>query len=116
MKLITAAIRPERLDDVLDSLDAAGLRGVTVTAGAGRAETTPTRTEVYKGVKIHHRLGVNVRLEVLVDERDAVGAIRAITCAGFSGTGDDGLVWTTDLDSVMRIKDKVVGAAALSVG
>jgi nitrogen regulatory protein P-II 2 len=103
MKLITAIIKPSRLDPVLDALKDAGATGLTVTEvrGFGRQKG---KTEVYRGAEYAVKLLPKMKLEIVtpVDRADAI--VDAITEAARSGKIGDGKIWVCDLESIVRIR------------
>jgi nitrogen regulatory protein P-II 2 len=103
MKLITAVIKPSRLDAVLDAVTEAGASGLTVTEvrGYGRQKG---KTEVYRGAEYAVKLLPKVKLEIAVrtDQVDAV--IQAVQSAANTGKIGDGKVFVVDLESALRIR------------
>ena len=103
MKLITAVIKPSRLDAVLDAVTEAGASGLTVTEvrGYGRQKG---KTEVYRGAEYAVKLLPKVKLEIAVrtDQVDAV--IQSIQSAANTGKIGDGKVFVVDLESALRIR------------
>jgi nitrogen regulatory protein P-II 1 len=112
MKLITAIIKPEKLDDVKEALIAAGITGMTVseTKGFGRQLGL---TEVYRGAQYKVDLIPKIRLEVLVTATTAEKVIKVITEAARTGNIGDGKVWATPVDSVIRVRTGEIGEAAV---
>ncbi len=112
MKLITAVIKPFRLDSVKDSLKAVGVTGITVSEvrGFGRQGG---HTETYRGAeyKIDFVPKVNVSVVVADDIVDAV--VDAIVQAAATGKIGDGKIWVTDVDRVVRIRTGEEGADAI---
>jgi nitrogen regulatory protein P-II 1 len=112
MKLITAIIKPQKLDDVKEALIAAGITGMTVseTKGFGRQLGL---TEVYRGAQYKVDLIPKIRLEVLVTAATAEKVINVITEAARTGNIGDGKVWATPVDSVIRVRTGEIGEAAV---
>lgn len=112
MKLITAIIKPQKLDDVKEALIAAGITGMTVseTKGFGRQLGL---TEVYRGAQYKVDLIPKIRLEVLVTAATAEKVIKVITEAAQTGSIGDGKVWATPVDSVIRVRTGESGEAAV---
>jgi nitrogen regulatory protein P-II 1 len=112
MKLITAIIKPQKLDDVKEALIAAGITGITVseTKGFGRQLGL---TEVYRGAQYKVDLIPKIRLEVLVTATTAEKVIKVITEAARTGNIGDGKVWATPVDSVIRVRTGEIGEAAV---
>lgn len=113
MKLITAIIKPSRLDAVLDALKDVGATGLTVTEvrGFGRQKG---KTEVYRGAEYAVKLLPKVKLEIVSpsDRTDAI--VDAVSDAARSGKIGDGKIWVLDLETVLRIRtgernEKAVG-------
>jgi nitrogen regulatory protein P-II 1 len=112
MKLITAIIKPFKLDDVKDALQAAGITGMTVSEASGFGRQMG-HTEVYRGTEYKVNLVPKVRLEVLVDEPEAENALALIVKAAHTGSIGDGKVWTTRDDQVVRVRTGERGSAAI---
>lgn len=113
MQLVTASIRQEILEDVLDALNEVGIHGVTVAAAEGSGRNDKQRTEIYKSVAWRRRLRPVVRIELVVCRSQVAAAERAIARASFTGRGDDGLIWTTEVTSVVRVADLLRDTEAL---
>jgi nitrogen regulatory protein P-II 1 len=112
VKLITAIIKPAKLDDVKDELQAAGITGMTVSEASGFGRQMG-HTEVYRGAEYKVNLVHKVRLEVLVDEPNAESALALIVKAAHTGSIGDGKVWTTAVDQVVRVRTGERGSAAI---
>jgi nitrogen regulatory protein P-II 1 len=112
MKLITAIIKPFKLDDVKDALQAAGITGMTVSEASGFGRQMG-HTEVYRGAEYKVNLVPKVRLEILVDEPEVENALALIVKAANTGSIGDGKVWTTPVDQVVRVRTGERGAAAI---
>lgn len=112
MKLITAIIKPSRLDPVLDALKDAGAGGITVSEvrGFGRQKG---KTEVYRGAEYEVKLLPKVKLEIAATADAVERIVDAITSAAKTGKIGDGKIWVTDLDSVQRIRTGETGQAAV---
>src|SRR6187399_76127 len=102
-KLVTAIIQPHRLDDVKSALEAAGVRGITVTEASGYGRQKG-HTEVYRGAEYTVDLVPKVRVEVLVDDADSEDVIEVITKSAQTGRIGDGKVWSTPVDTVVRVR------------
>jgi nitrogen regulatory protein P-II 2 len=103
MKLITAVIKPSRLDMLMDALKDVGVAGMTVSEvrGFGRQKG---KTEIYRGAEYEVKLVPKVKVEI-VAAPDMVEAItEAIIVATRSGKIGDGKIWIADLDGVVRIR------------
>ena len=112
MKLITAILKPFKLDDVKDALQAAGVTGMTVSEASGFWRQRG-HTEVYRGAEYTVDLVPKVRLEVLVDDNDAAAIVDVIVKAASTGSIGDGKVWTTPVDSIVRVRTGERGTDAI---
>lgn len=112
MKLVTAVIKPFKLDDVKDSLAAANIQGMTVTdvQGFGRQGG---HSETYRGTEYRVLFTPKTRIEVLVDDDQVDGAIEAIVGGARTEKIGDGKVWVTSVDQVVRIRTGERGADAV---
>ncbi len=113
MKLITAIIKPSRLDAVLDAVTEAGASGVTVTEvrGYGRQRG---KTEVYRGAEYAVKLLPKVKLEIAVPTDVVTKVVDAIAASANTGKIGDGKVFVTDLEQAMRIRTGERDAAAIA--
>ena len=112
MKLVTGVVQPHRLDDVKSALEAAGIRGMTVSEASGYGRQKG-HTEVYRGAEYTVDLVPKVRVEVLVRDEDASTVVDVVVKAAQTGRIGDGKVWTTTLDDVVRVRTGEHGDAAL---
>jgi nitrogen regulatory protein P-II 1 len=112
MKLVTAIVKPHRIEDVKEALRDIGVNGLTTTdvEGFGRQRG---HTEVYRGAEYQVDFVPKVRVEVLVDEGEVDGIIDAIVKAARTGKIGDGKIWVTDVDRVQRIRTGEMGPDAL---
>ena len=112
MKLVTAVVKPFKLDDVKAALDTAGSHGLTVseTQGYGRQRG---HTEVYRGAEYRVDFVPKVRIEVLVDDDDVERVVDAIVEAARTGKIGDGKVWVLPVETVVRVRTGERGADAL---
>ena len=103
MKLITAIVKPFKLDDVKDALKAAGVVGMTVTEvrGFGRQGG---HTETYRGTEYQIDFVPKVKVEIVVDDAVADAVVDAVVAAGRTDKIGDGKVWVTDVDDLVRIR------------
>jgi nitrogen regulatory protein P-II 1 len=103
MKLVTAVVKPFKLDDVKAALTEIGLPGITVTEvrGFGRQRG---KTEVYRGAEYTIDFIPKVRIEVLIDDGDAPRVRDAIIAAARTGTIGDGKVWVSSVESLTRVR------------
>ncbi|GAA2523301.1 P-II family nitrogen regulator [Rarobacter incanus] len=112
MKLVTGIIQPHRLDDVKSALEAAGVRGMTVSEASGYGRQKG-HTEVYRGAEYTVDLVPKIRIEVLVDDEDANAVTDVIVKAAQTGKIGDGKVWTASVEDVARVRTGERGEQAL---
>ena len=112
MRLVTAVIKPFKLDDVKSALEAVGVQGMTVSEvqGFGRQRG---HTEVYRGAEYQVDFVPKVRIEVVVSELDAARVVDAVVEAASTGQIGDGKVWVTTIDEVVRVRTGERGDDAL---
>jgi nitrogen regulatory protein P-II 2 len=112
MKLITAIIKPFKLDEVRDALSAVGVQGVTVTEvkGFGRQKG---HTELYRGAEYVVDFLPKVKVEIAVEDEIAERAIEAIESSARTGKIGDGKIFVYDLQQVVRIRTGETGKEAL---
>ena len=103
MKLITAIVKPFKLDDVKDSLKAAGIQGITVSEvrGFGRQGG---HTETYRGAEYKIDFVPKVRFEIVVDDSQVDAVVDAIKAAASTGKIGDGKIFVTSVERVVRIR------------
>jgi nitrogen regulatory protein P-II 1 len=112
MKLITAIVKPHRIEEVKEALRDIGVNGLTTTdvEGFGRQRG---HTELYRGAEYQVDFVPKVKVEVLVAEDDAQGVIDAIEKAARTGKIGDGKIWVTEAEQVIRIRTGERGPDAL---
>jgi len=112
VRLVTAVIKPFKLDDVRSALQELGISGMTIAEvrGFGRQRG---HTEVYRGAEYQVDFVPKVRLEVVTEDADAAKVVDVIVAAANTGRIGDGKVWTVAVDDVVRIRTKERGADAL---
>jgi len=112
MKLITAIIRPHKLEDVRKAVGDVGVQGVTVTEvrGFGRQRG---HTEVYRGAEYLVEFVPKTKIEIAVDDVLAERVIEAITNTARTGKVGDGKIFVFDLEQVVRIRTGERGASAI---
>ncbi len=112
MRLVTAVVKPFKLDDVKTALEAIGIQGMTVSEvqGFGRQRG---HTEVYRGAEYTVAFVPKVKIEVLVDNADATRVVDAVVAAASTGSIGDGKVWSTLVEDVVRVRTGERGAEAL---
>ena len=112
MKLVTAIVKPFKLDDVKHVLHDLGIAGMTVSEVQGHGRQRG-HTEVYRGAEYVVDFVPKVRLEIVVDDDLAPRVIDAIVDAARTGQIGDGKVWTTPVDDLVRIRTGERGPDAL---
>ena len=112
MKLITAIVKPFKLDEVKEALEAVGVQGMTVSEASGFGRQKG-HTEVYRGAEYTVDLVPKVRLEVIVDDVDVDAVIDAIVAAAQTGRIGDGKVWAIPVDSIVRVRTGERGVDAI---
>ena len=112
MKLVTAVIKPYKLDDVRAALETFGVHGMTVSEASGYGRQKG-HTEVYRGAEYKVDLVPKVRLEVLVEDADVADVTDVICKAAQSGRIGDGKVWVTPVETVVRVRTGERGSDAL---
>jgi nitrogen regulatory protein PII len=112
MKLVTAVIKPFKLDDVKNALKAIGVVGMTVTEvrGFGRQGG---HTETYRGTEYQVDFLPKVKVEAIVDDGDAQDVVDAIVGSAKTDKIGDGKVWVTSVDDLVRIRTGEQGAEAI---
>jgi nitrogen regulatory protein P-II 1 len=103
MKLITAVIKPHKLEDVRAALEAFGVTGMTVTEASGYGRQKG-HTEVYRGAEYDISLIPKVRLEVVVESAEADDIVGVIVKSAQTGRIGDGKVWVTPVETVVRVR------------
>ena len=112
MKLVTAIIKPFKLDDVREALSEVGVQGMTVTEvrGFGRQKG---HTELYRGAEYVVDFLPKVKVEVAIDDAILESAIDAITSSASTGKVGDGKIFIASLDEVVRIRTGETGLSAV---
>jgi nitrogen regulatory protein P-II 2 len=112
MKLITAIIKPFKLDEVRESLSEVGVSGLTVTEvkGFGRQKG---HTELYRGAEYSVDFLPKVKLEIAVSEELLEMTVEAIIAVANQGKIGDGKIFVTDLEQVIRIRTGETGSTAI---
>ena len=112
MKLVTAIIKPFKLDDVREALSEIGVQGITVTEvkGFGRQKG---HTELYRGAEYVVDFLPKVKLDIGVDDAQVEGVLEAITKAANTGKVGDGKIFVTHLEEAIRIRTGETGAEAV---
>lgn len=112
MKLITAIVKPHRLDEVKSSLQELGVHGMTVTEASGYGRQRG-HTEVYRGAEYQVDLVPKARIEVVVEDAEADAVIDAVVKAAQTGKIGDGKVWSVPVETVVRVRTGERGPDAL---
>ena len=112
MKMVTAIVKPFKLDEVREALSAIGVQGITVTEvkGFGRQKG---HTELYRGAEYVVDFLPKVKVEVVVKDADVDRCIEAIVKAAKTGKIGDGKVFVSSLEQVVRIRTGETGKDAL---
>ena len=112
MKLITAVIKPFKLDEVRDALKSAGVVGMTITEvrGFGRQGG---HTETYRGAEYQIDFVPKTKIELVVDEGDVDRIVDLLVEAARSGKIGDGKVWVTPIETLIRIRTGESGPDAV---
>ncbi len=112
MKLVVAVVKPHKLEDVKASLEDIGLHGITITEvqGFGRQRG---HAEVYRGAEYKIDFVPKVKLEILVDDGDALKIAEAIQTSARTGKIGDGKVWVLPVEYLARIRTGELGSEAL---
>jgi nitrogen regulatory protein PII len=112
VKLVTAVIKPFKLDEVKEALREVGVQGMTVTEvrGFGRQRG---HSEVYRGQEYQVDFLPKVRVDVAVDHGQVDGVVTAIMDAARTGKIGDGKIFVTDVDQVYRIRTGEMGTDAI---
>ncbi|MFE9095484.1 P-II family nitrogen regulator [Streptomyces sp. NPDC007264] len=112
MKLITAVVKPHRLDEIKEALQAFGVHGLTVTEASGYGRQRG-HTEVYRGAEYTVDLVPKIRIEVLAEDDDAEQLVDVIVKAARTGKIGDGKVWSVPVETVVRVRTGERGPDAL---
>ncbi len=103
MKLIVAIIRPEKLNDVLEALFRAEVRGLTISAAQGHGGETE-QVETYRGMTVKMELSPKIRLDIGVSDHFVEPTVRAILSAARTGEVGDGKIFVLPVERVYRIR------------
>ena len=112
MKVVTAVVKPFKLDEVKEALKDAGVQGMTVTEARGFGRQRG-HTEVDRGAEYQIDFVPKVQIEVVVDDGIVDRVVEAITTAARTGTIGDGKIWVTPADAIYRIRTGESGSEAL---
>jgi len=112
VKLITAVVKPFKLDDVKDALKSAGVQGMTVSEvrGFGRQGG---HSETYRGSEYSIDFVPKVRIEIIIDDASADKVVDAICSTAATGKIGDGKIWVTDISRLVRVRTGEEGSNAI---
>jgi nitrogen regulatory protein P-II 1 len=112
VKLVTAIVKPHRIEEVKEALRDLGVNGLTTTdvEGFGRQRG---HTEVYRGAEYQVDFVPKVKVEVLVADDDVQGVVEAVVKAARTGKIGDGKLWITEAEQVIRIRTGEMGPDAV---
>ncbi|HZO67604.1 MAG TPA: P-II family nitrogen regulator [Kribbellaceae bacterium] len=103
MKLVTAVVKPHKLDDVRSALETFGVTGMTVSEASGYGRQKG-HTEVYRGAEYEVDLVPKVRLEIVVEDGDADDVVTLLVKAAQTGRIGDGKVWVVPVETIVRVR------------
>ena len=112
MKLVTAIVKPFKIDEVKDALKDVGVQGMTVTESRGFGRQRG-HTEVYRGAEYQIDFVPKVRIEVLVDDALVDRVVQTVMDTARTGTIGDGKIWVLPVESVHRIRTGEAGSEAI---
>ena len=112
MKLITAVIKPFKLDEVKEALKGAGVNGITVTEVQGFGRQSG-HTEVYRGAEYTVEFVPKIKIEILADDDQVDAVSDALVASARTEKIGDGKLWITDVGAVQRIRTGEKGSDAI---
>ena len=112
MKLITAIVKPARVDEIKVALQTNGVQGMTVSEASGFGRQKGHK-EIYRGAEYTVDLIPKVRIEVLVDDADLTRILDLVTATANTGSIGDGKIWVTPVETVVRVRTNERGSDAL---
>jgi nitrogen regulatory protein P-II 1 len=112
MKLITAVIKPGKLDDVKQALRDSGVAGMTVTEASGFGRQKG-HTEIYRGAEYVVDLIPKIKIELIADDDQAASIVDTIAAAANTNSIGDGKIWVTNVESVIRVRTGEKGHDAI---
>lgn len=112
MKLVTAIIKPFKLDEVKEALEAYGVAGMTISESSGYGRQRG-HSEVYRGAEYTVDFVSKLRIEVLVEDMDAHSIAEVIVKSAQTGRIGDGKVWIMPVEDIVRVRTGERGEAAL---
>ncbi|QDH25898.1 P-II family nitrogen regulator [Neokomagataea tanensis] len=112
MKLVTAIIKPFKLDDIREALTPLGIQGLTVTEvkGFGRQKG---QTEIYRGAEYHVSFLPKLKIEIVVSDTVVQDVVEIIRDAAHTGKIGDGKIFVSPIDEIIRIRTGETGESAL---
>ena len=113
MKLVTAIVRPERVDAVSAALEELGVNGLTVSQASGYGRQRG-HVEVYRGSEYSSDLLPKARVEVLVNDDAMVDVVAAIEAEARTGQFGDGKIWAVNVRDAVRVRTGERGASAIA--
>ncbi|GAA3318355.1 P-II family nitrogen regulator [Arthrobacter ramosus] len=113
MKLVTAIVRPERIDEVREALERFGVNGMTVSQANGYGQQRGY-IEVYRGAEYNSDLLPKIRVEVLATDELVDGIVDAVISGASTGQFGDGKIWTIEVSQAVRVRTGERGASAIS--
>ncbi len=112
MKLVTAIVKPSKVDDIKSALQKIGVKGMTVSDAAGYGRQGG-HVEVYRGAEYKVDLIPKSRIETLVEDSDAQKVVDAIVATANTGEIGDGKVWVISVEEVIRVRTGERGTDAI---
>ena len=112
MKLITAIIKPGKLDDVKQALRDSGVAGMTVSEASGFGRQKG-HTEIYRGAEYVVDLIPKIKIELIADDEQAASIVDTIASAANTNSIGDGKIWVTNVESVIRVRTGEKGHDAI---
>ncbi|APF39956.1 P-II family nitrogen regulator [Neomicrococcus aestuarii] len=112
MKLVTAIVRPDKLNEIRNALESYGVQGLTVSQANGYGRQRG-HTEVYRGAEYTVDLLPKARLEILVSNEWVDDIVDVIVATANTGRAGDGKVWVTTVDEVVRVRTGERAEAAI---
>ena len=112
MKLVTAVIKPHRLDEVKEALSAVNVTGLTVSEAQGYGRQSG-HTKTYRGTEYQISFTPKSQLKVVVDDSMLEATVRAIIEAARTGRIGDGKIWVTEVEQIIRIRTGEEGPTAI---
>jgi nitrogen regulatory protein P-II 1 len=103
VKLVTAVVKPFKLDDVRSAVEKFGVHGMTVSEASGYGRQRG-HTEVYRGAEYTVDLVPKVRIEILVDDPDVADVLEVVVKAAQTGKIGDGKVWVVPVETAVRVR------------